>query len=687
MCALLEHMPEPVARHDLTTRIVYCNPAWERLMGCAPAAAGKRVDECFPDHPAVQFYQRTLEQVAATGKSAEFNFQPDFGFAGPRIDMRIRVVPDVAGDGTLVGLMAFGRDLARQRELEDALARRTSELDAFVEHSPDYIAHYDAACRRVYVNATLAAVLGADVAQVLGKTPAEFPGGPRASLLMRMVRDVFERGEVRDIKLRWQGGGGEVCHQVRLSPQFDRAGRVTYVLAVGRDVTEVDRYRRQVHHQAFYDRLTGLPNRSLLCDRISRAIADAQYHGHQFAVLMLDLDHFRNVNDSLGHRMGDRLLCAVAERVQDCVRPHDTVARLGGDEFAVLLPDMRKAEDVATVAAKILRRLAEPLHVDGRDLFVTASIGIALYPVDGGELDALLKFADSAMNHAKKVGRNNFQFYAREFTTRALERMDTEMALRKALKNGELELYYQPQIDLQTGGMIGAEALLRWHRPGHGLVGPDSFVAIAEESGLILEIGEWVLWTACDAVVRWNRGRNTPLRIAVNLSPRQFVRNDLAGTVSRILAGTGCKPAWLALEITENLLLEDCEEAMSILAALDDMGVAIAVDDFGTGYSALSYLHRFPVSHLKIDRSFVKGIETQPDKRELVKATLLIATALDLGSVAEGVETAPQADYLRLRDCRAAQGHLFGKPMPIVDFEAVLATRGALPAAVKHDVE
>jgi EAL domain-containing protein (putative c-di-GMP-specific phosphodiesterase class I) len=229
--------------------------------------------------------------------------------------------------------------------------------------------------------------------------------------------------------------------------------------------------------------------------------------------------------------------------------------------------------------------------------------------------------------------------------------------------------------------------LLRWHRPGHGLVGPDSFVAIAEESGLILEIGEWALSTACDAVVRWNRGRNTPLRIAVNLSPRQFVRNDLVGTVSRILAGTGCKPAWLALEITESLLLEDCEETMSILAALDDMGVAIAVDDFGTGYSALSYLHRFPVSHLKIDRSFVNGIETQPDKRELVKATLSIATALDLGSVAEGVETAPQADYLRLRDCRAAQGHLFGKPMPIVDFEAVLAAQGASQAAVKHDVE
>jgi EAL domain-containing protein (putative c-di-GMP-specific phosphodiesterase class I) len=270
------------------------------------------------------------------------------------------------------------------------------------------------------------------------------------------------------------------------------------------------------------------------------------------------------------------------------------------------------------------------------------------------------------------VGRNNFQFYAREFTTRALERMDTEMALHKALKHEELELYYQPQIDLHTGDVIGAEALLRWHRPGHGVVGPDGFIAIAEESGLILDIGKWVLSCACRAAVRWNRGRKKPLKVAVNLSPRQFVRNDLVGEVTGVLAETGCEPAWLALEITESLLLEDSEQTLSILAALNDMGIAIAVDDFGTGYSALNYLHRFPVGHLKIDRSFVNGIEGQLDKRELVKAMLLIATALGIGSVAEGVETFAQADYLWRHGCRAAQGHFFGKAMAIADFETMV---------------
>jgi diguanylate cyclase (GGDEF)-like protein/PAS domain S-box-containing protein len=676
MHALVEHAPDAVARHDLATRIVYVNPAWTRLTGSAGDVAGRRVDDLAPGLPAMALYQRALDHAAATGEPAEFDF---IGDAGGRPAARIRIVPEAADDGSLIGLMAFGRDLARQRELEDELSRRTLEFRDLVEHSPDNIARYDSDCRRVYANARMIAALGGDAAQVVGKTPVESPGGPRASMVMQVLRDVLERGEVREVEMRWQAAGEEVCDQVRMSPLFDSAGRVTHVLAVGRDVTEIDRYRRQVHHQAFYDRLTGLPNRLLLCDRISQAIADAQYHGHQFAVLLLDLDHFKNVNDSLGHTMGDRLLCAAARRVQDCVRTHDTVARLGGDEFAILLPDVRSADEVATVADKMLRHLAKPFLVDGRELFVTGSIGIALFPGDGVEVDALFRFADSAMYHGKNAGRNNFQFYARDFTVRSLERMDTELALRKALKNGELEVYYQPQIDLQTGLLIGAEALLRWRRAGRGLVGPDEFIAIAEESGLIVEIGEWVLSVACQAVVRWNERRSRPLKVAVNLSPRQFVRNELVDTVSRILADTGCKPTWLDLEITESLLLEHSERTVSMLAALDAMGASISIDDFGTGYSALSYLHRFPVSHLKIDRAFVDGIEAQPDKGELVKAMLSIAAALNLGSVAEGVETAQQAAYLRLRGCRAAQGYLFGRPMPVADFENLLNKQNALP--------
>ena len=678
MRALVEQLPDAVARHDPATRIVYANPAWTRLIGCAKAVPGRRIGEVAPGSTAVARYQRALDQAAASGEPAELDF---IGAAGGRAAARLRIVPEAAADGSLLGLMVFGRDLAPQHELEDELLQCSAELRELVEHAPVNVAHYDAGCRRVYANARLIAALGGDAAEVLGKTPAESPGGPRASMFMQVLRDVLERGDVREVDMRWHVAGEEVCDQVRVSPQFDGAGRITHVLAVGRDVTELGRYRRQVHLQAFYDPLTALPNRLLLGDRISQAIADAQYHGHEFALLLLDLDHFKNVNDSLGHTMGDRLLCAVAKRVTDCVRTLDTVARLGGDEFAILLPDVRGVDDAAAVADKILRYLAEPFLIDGRELFVTGSIGIALFPVDGSEVESLLKFADAAMYHGKHAGRNNFQFYAREFTARSLERMDKELALRKALKNGELEVYYQPQIDLQTGLLIGAEALLRWRRPGLGLVEPDDFIPIAEESGLIVEIGEWVLSVACAAAARWNARRSRPLKIAVNLSPRQFVRNELVDTVSRILAETACKPAWLDLEITENLLLEDSERTVSMLAALDAMGVSISIDDFGTGYSALSYLHRFPVNRLKIDRTFIDGIDGQAEKTELVKAMLSIAAALNLGSVAEGVETAQQAAYLKQRGCRAAQGYLFGRPMPLADFENFLNKQTASPAS------
>jgi diguanylate cyclase (GGDEF)-like protein len=519
------------------------------------------------------------------------------------------------------------------------------------------------------------AALGGDPGTILGRTPLESPAGPRGHLVMKTLREVIACGEVREVDVRWQAGG-EICHRVRMIPQFDRFGTVTHVLGIGRDITEIDRYRRKVRHQSFHDCLTGLPNRESVTARTARMIADARIVGSQCAVMTLDLDHFQNVNDTLGHHTGNCVLCATARRLQDCVGDLDTAARLGGDEFALLLPGVRGPEDVAAIAANVLRRLAEPFFVDGRELFVTASIGIALCPADSASADTLLEFADAAMYHAKKSGRNNFQFYARELTVRSIERMDMELALRKARKNGELELYYQPQVDLETGNVIGAEALLRWHRPGHGIVAPDRFIALAEESGLIVDIGEWVLTTACRSVVQWNAGRASPLKVSVNLSPRQFVRNDLVGTVLQALAETGCRPEWLGLEITEGLMLEDAQDTTATLATLSAMNIAILIDDFGTGYSALSYLHRYPVNDLKIDRSFVSGIEDQFDKRELIRAMLLIASALDMGSVAEGVETAEQAGYLRARGCRAAQGYLFGRPMPAAEFGGYLSQDG-----------
>ncbi|GBG15483.1 diguanylate cyclase [Novimethylophilus kurashikiensis] len=359
------------------------------------------------------------------------------------------------------------------------------------------------------------------------------------------------------------------------------------------------------------------------------------------------------------------------------IRAYDTVARLGGDEFAILLPEIRQDSDLSTVARKILSAFEQPFQLAGRELFISTSVGVALYPGDSAEIDALFKYADSAMYHAKKMGRNNFQFYSRELTARSSERMQLEAALRRAIKHNELELYFQPQVDLATGEIIGSEALLRWNRQ-EGMVTPDRFIPIAEETGLIVGIGEWALLNACQAAVRWNEGREHPLRVAVNLSTRQFIQNDLVATVRATLIETECKPEWLKLEITESLLLDDSNHVLEMLKSFNEMGLAISIDDFGTGYSALSYLNRFPVSQIKIDRSFVRDIAHQRDKAELVKAMISIAHALNLELIAEGVESEEQANYLLAHGCRIAQGFLYGKPMPAAVFEQYLDSSTAV---------
>jgi diguanylate cyclase (GGDEF)-like protein len=418
--------------------------------------------------------------------------------------------------------------------------------------------------------------------------------------------------------------------------------------------------------------LTGLPNRSLLTDRVRRAIAEGARTGNRFGFMIVGLGHLKEVNDSLGHGAGDALLCEAAVRLQLQMRPCDTVARLGGDEFAVLLPGARGLDDIGLIAPKLVDALTTPYMLDGHEVIVSACIGIALYPNDTVTIDDLFRFAGSALHHAKRDGRNNVRFYETELTARSSERLEMAAALHKAVRCGELELYYQPQIDLRDGTVAGVEALLRWHRPGHGLVAPDKFIPVAEESGLIVEIGEWVLDAACRTAAAWNRTLERPVAVSVNVSTRQFMRHDFVATVERVLAANGCRPDWLKLEITESLLLEDNEEVAHMLGRLYALGLVMSIDDFGTGYSALGYLHRFPVSQIKIDRSFVSGIPQDGNKSELVKAILSIAAALRLQVIAEGVETQTQVDYLLAHDCWFVQGYLSGVPMPAAALDAVL---------------
>ncbi|MDF9392192.1 MULTISPECIES: sensor domain-containing protein [Methylococcus] len=578
----------------------------------------------------------------------------------------------------LLQLVATRVAAALERDRSDRqLKAREREFRSLVEHSPDTVARYDRDCRCIYANPRLVKEAGMPLAELLGKTPLEFPGGESARAYQAKIQQVFETGEPAEYELSWKTAQErELVSHIRLIPEFGFDDEVMHTLAVGRDITEIDAYRRCIHHLAFFDSLTGLPNREMFNKHIREAMEGASGPRRQFALMMLDLDRFKEINDTLGHGIGDLLLSKAACRLLGAVGKGDTVARLGGDEFAVLVPAPTASQELTALAGRILGAFAQPFLIEGRELFASVSIGIALYPQDCTGIDTLFRYADAAMYHAKRQGRNNFQFYSADLTARAAERMRIESALRHALGRNELELHFQPQFDMVSKTIVGAEALLRWNRQDHGIALPCKFMPIAEETGLIVGIGEWVLAAACEAAVAWNDRRERPLSVAVNLSPRQFILNDLAGTVRRILEETGCRPEWLELEITENLLFEDSSEVRTILEDLDRMGLSIAIDDFGTGYSALSYLHRFPVKRIKIDRSFVHGVPTDRRRLELVKAMISIAQALRLEVLAEGVETPQQAVYLQAHGCRLAQGYLFGVPQPLRGFEALIGGDG-----------
>lgn len=446
---------------------------------------------------------------------------------------------------------------------------------------------------------------------------------------------------------------------------------LSLVLDNAREMEEVKQARQSLDYMAHFDGLTDLPNRTLLKDRAEQAISHAQRHGGKVGVLFLDLDNFKVVNDTIGHSSGDILLKKVAQRLTHCLRDGDTAARFGGDEFIVMLPDLADIRDAATVASKILESLRPPLQIEGHEVFVSVSIGISIYPLNSKDMDGLLADADGAMYHAKKLGKNNYQFFTPEMNNSAQNYMKLEKNLRRALEQNELVLYYQPQMDIETGAIIGVEALIRWFSPQLGMVAPADFIPFAEETGLIVPIGAWVLKTACAQARFWQQN-GVPVRVAVNLSSRQFNhvqhqrqdRHPLLEAVLNALEQSGLPPDLLELEITEGILMQHLDSTMEILNILKNIGVRLSIDDFGTGYSSLSYLKRFPIDMLKIDKSFVNDITTDPSDKAIVAAITALAQQLKLEVIAEGVETAAQLEFLRELRCRYVQGYYFSKPLP-----------------------
>jgi diguanylate cyclase (GGDEF)-like protein/PAS domain S-box-containing protein len=430
------------------------------------------------------------------------------------------------------------------------------------------------------------------------------------------------------------------------------------------EIVERRQAEARVHHMAYHDSLTGLPNRALLADRLDRAMLAVQRSERKLAVMFIDLDRFKTINDSLGHLTGDHLLKEVASRLCRAVRASDTVARLGGDEFVVLVPGIRAPEECTHVSEKIIEALAAPFPFEGRMLHITPSIGICMYPDDGGDVETLMRHADAAMYHAKASGRNNYQFFTQRMNLAAAQHFELESSLRSALAKEEFALYFQPVMDIATRRMRTMEVLLRWRRPGQGLVLPDSFIPIIEENGLIVPIGEWVIRRACEQSMAWLRAGLAPVPLAVNLSPRQFMHRGLIESIRRILDETGIDPALIEFEITETALMQHGEQTLEILGQINAMGIRLSIDDFGTGYSSLAYLKRFPVKKIKIDRAFIKDLEESSEDRAIVEAIIALSNSLQLSVVAEGVETEGQYALLRANGCQYAQGYLFSQPVP-----------------------
>lgn len=576
--------------------------------------------------------------------------------------------------------------LVRREEMEQAcLAAKAQtahaqtgeirqKLDHLIERVSDGFVALDKDWRYTYVNTRAGQLFGRKPEDLIGKHIwAEFPEGVGQPFYHAYYKAVAEQ---TPIELEAYCPPWNLWFENRIYPSKDGLSIFFH------DISDRKRHETELVYLANHDALTGLPNRNLLADRMQQAMIEAKRHDRLAVLVFLDLDRFKHITESLGHAVGDMVLKKVAEQLTGLVREGDTVAHPGSDEFALLFCDVASSEDAARLAQKVLEHFEHfPVTVDGHRLFVTISAGIAIYPTDSASVDGLLKAAVTAMDRSQYLGGNTYQFYSGEMNARALESLAMGGALRDALERDEFELHYQPQVDLVSGRIFGMEALLRWRHPQHGMVSPMTFIPLAEETGLIVPIGAWVLREACRQNKTWQDAGLPPLRIAVNLSARQFGRRDIAETVALTLAETGLEARFLELEITESMLMQDINATIGTMQKLKEIGVAFSLDDFGTGYSSLSYLKRLPIETLKIDRSFVCDIPGDKDDTAIAAAIVAMALTLNIRVIAEGVETAEQLAFLHSQKCTSMQGYYFSKPLPAADFGLLLRQGKTLEGA------
>jgi len=682
--AILNALPAHVCLLDRDGIIIAVNRAWRRFavanafggvhhglganyLGVCDHARGANADEA---SVAAQGIRAVL-----SGRAPSFSLEyPCYGPAEERWFL-MTVTPQA--DERSNGAVVVHTNISERRRREIERLRFTAAMDA----TADAIYMVDRVSMRfVHINGAACQMQGKSRDELFALAPAAVFGIETAELERNYDAIIAGERAAPSELLQRDADGAEIWLDVRRHAQLSE-GR-WMIVTLQRDITERKHAEKRMHKLEHFDALTDLPNRTLFYKTLRKTLLQAQEIGWHVVVMFMDVDNFKNVNDTLGHTVGDQLLCEFSRRLGPSLRMRDTVGRVGGDEFALILAMRDGLQGAPIVASKIRASLRPPFQLDGHEIAVTASIGITLYPNDADDAETLLKFANTAMHQAKKAGRDTYRFFTAQMNADALARLDLETALHKALESEEFMLVYQPKLDLRSGRIVGVEALIRWRRPGHGMVSPGEFVQVLEESGLIVQVGAWAIDTACQQIAAWMLCLKTPVQISVNVSGRQFTEGGLDTIVVEAINKHGIPPGYLELELTESSLISNAEDSIASLNNLKALGIQISIDDFGTGYSSLAYLKRFPIDKLKIDISFIRDITSNPDDAAITLAIISMAHSLKLQVIAEGVETADQLAYLRLHGCDQMQGYYFSRPLPLLELESLLAEDRRLPDAV-----
>jgi diguanylate cyclase (GGDEF)-like protein/PAS domain S-box-containing protein len=693
----LASVADAVIAVDSVGRLTYLNAAAEQVTGWpardalgTPSSAVFRIVHDDTGVPA----ENPVDTVRYRGQKIEHsNDTVLISVQGTRIPIDWSASPMLDPAGRFTGAVLVFRDVGGRRDAERALQSseesRAEDAEALFEEKEraqvtlnsigDAVVSTNFWGRVTYLNIVAERMTGWSLAQAQGRAVDDVfrlvgvaTREPIANPTARAIIENRTVGLGADCMLV-RSDGAELAVETSAAPIHDRLGGVIGAVMVTHDVTVARQLSQKLARLALHDSLTDVPNRTLLSDRLDQAMMRANRGGSTVAVLYIDLDRFKQINDSLGHAVGDELLRSVAQRLQDCVRSSDTVSRQGGDEFIILLADVVHPHDAAVCAEKIIAALEAPHRIAGHELRITASIGIATFPGDAGDAETLMRNADFAMYQAKYSGRNNYQFFKPDMNANAVERQSVELDLRQAIARQEFVLNYQPKVHLQSGAVVGVEALIRWHRPHWGIVPPARFIPVAEESGLILPIGRWALDSACRQARAWLDAGLSPVSIAINVSAVELRGKDFLSNVRQILEQNRIEPQFLELELTETFMMQDWRTTAEILRALKELGVRLALDDFGTGYSSLSYMRRFPIDALKIDQSFVRDMTRDADDASIVSAVINMGRSLNMRVVAEGIQTRDQLELLRAHQCPEGQGFYFGPPVPAADLTDLLA--------------